>query len=464
MPAQLDATATPGQPELPRRAAARRRPARAAPGRRPSRPPSALALAARGQTVLLCEVEGRQGIAQLFDVPPLPYEERLRRAWDHGGGRRLRPGDRRRVRAAGVPRHVLPARPRRQGARPVRRDRLRDHDRPGRPGRAADRQGLRGGQPQPAQQEARTYDAIVLDAPPTGRIAAVPQRQQRAGRAGEGRADQVPGRRRSRSCCARPGRRSTWSPCWRRCPSRRPSTASPSCARIGLPVGGVVVNMVRPQDLDATERQQLLDGHRRPWRARRQPREGRASRPGRVVDGLVDEGRHHAERRRLEDSQRALIEDARRPVLRAAATWPAASTSVGSTSSPRCWPRRVSRERPRRPTSRRPTRARGRAHGSVPWSRPTTPGRSSTSTPCWTTADRGIIVCCGSGGVGKTTTSAALALRAAERGRKVVVLTIDPARRLAQSMGVVELDNVPTPCARGEAEAGSTSAAARSTR
>ena len=47
-----------------------------------------------------------------------------------------------------------------------------------------------------------------------------------------------------------------------------------------------------------------------------------------------------------------------------------------------------------------------------------------------------IVVCCGSGGVGKTTTSAALALRAAERGRKVVVLTIDPARRLAQSMGI----------------------------
>jgi anion-transporting ArsA/GET3 family ATPase len=54
-----------------------------------------------------------------------------------------------------------------------------------------------------------------------------------------------------------------------------------------------------------------------------------------------------------------------------------------------------------------------------------------------------IIVCCGSGGVGKTTTSAALGLRAAEQGRKVVVLTIDPARRLAQSMGLSELDNVP---------------------
>lgn len=56
-----------------------------------------------------------------------------------------------------------------------------------------------------------------------------------------------------------------------------------------------------------------------------------------------------------------------------------------------------------------------------------------------------IIVCCGSGGVGKTTTSAALALRAAERGRRVVVLTIDPARRLAQSMGIEALDNVPRP-------------------
>jgi len=59
--------------------------------------------------------------------------------------------------------------------------------------------------------------------------------------------------------------------------------------------------------------------------------------------------------------------------------------------------------------------------------------------------DTHIIVCCGSGGVGKTTTSAALALRAAERGRRVVVLTIDPARRLAQSMGIEKLDNTPRP-------------------
>ncbi len=54
-----------------------------------------------------------------------------------------------------------------------------------------------------------------------------------------------------------------------------------------------------------------------------------------------------------------------------------------------------------------------------------------------------IIVTCGSGGVGKTTTAAALALRAAEAGRETVVLTIDPARRLAQAMGLTELDNSP---------------------
>ena len=69
-------------------------------------------------------------------------------------------------------------------------------------------------------------------------------------------------------------------------------------------------------------------------------------------------------------------------------------------------------------------------------------------------ATRQIVVCCGSGGVGKTTTAAALALRAAERGRKVVVVTIDPARRLAQSLGLTELDNTPRPVAGAGANGG----------
>ena len=65
-----------------------------------------------------------------------------------------------------------------------------------------------------------------------------------------------------------------------------------------------------------------------------------------------------------------------------------------------------------------------------------------------------IVVCCGSGGVGKTTTSAAIGLRAAEQGRKVVVLTIDPARRLAQSLGLEALDNTPRPVAGVDTDAG----------
>ncbi|MFC7550535.1 ArsA family ATPase [Plantactinospora sp. GCM10030261] len=65
-----------------------------------------------------------------------------------------------------------------------------------------------------------------------------------------------------------------------------------------------------------------------------------------------------------------------------------------------------------------------------------------------------IVVCCGAGGVGKTTTAAALALRAAERhGRRTVVLTIDPARRLAQSLGLTELDNTPRQVKGIDAEA-----------
>src|ERR1700735_4054917 len=54
-----------------------------------------------------------------------------------------------------------------------------------------------------------------------------------------------------------------------------------------------------------------------------------------------------------------------------------------------------------------------------------------------------VVVCCGAGGVGKTTTAAAMALRAAEYGRTVCVLTIDPARRLAQALGVNDLGNSP---------------------
>ncbi|MBA2272871.1 MAG: ArsA family ATPase [Actinobacteria bacterium] len=59
-----------------------------------------------------------------------------------------------------------------------------------------------------------------------------------------------------------------------------------------------------------------------------------------------------------------------------------------------------------------------------------------------------VIVCAGSGGVGKTTIAASIALRAALQGKKVAVLTIDPARRLASSLGLKELSNHPVKVSR----------------
>ena len=66
---------------------------------------------------------------------------------------------------------------------------------------------------------------------------------------------------------------------------------------------------------------------------------------------------------------------------------------------------------------------------------------------------RNVIVCVGSGGVGKTTMSAAIALKAAELGRTVCVLTIDPARRLANALGLESLGNVETVVDRARFEA-----------
>jgi len=54
-----------------------------------------------------------------------------------------------------------------------------------------------------------------------------------------------------------------------------------------------------------------------------------------------------------------------------------------------------------------------------------------------------VVVCCGSGGVGKTTTAAVIALEAARQGRRAVVVTIDPARRLADALGLEGLTNTP---------------------
>jgi anion-transporting ArsA/GET3 family ATPase len=73
------------------------------------------------------------------------------------------------------------------------------------------------------------------------------------------------------------------------------------------------------------------------------------------------------------------------------------------------------------------------------------PARSPASPLAELAHSARIIVCCGSGGVGKTSTAAAVALWAAEAGRRTCVLTIDPARRLAQALGLDLLSNAPRP-------------------
>jgi anion-transporting ArsA/GET3 family ATPase len=74
------------------------------------------------------------------------------------------------------------------------------------------------------------------------------------------------------------------------------------------------------------------------------------------------------------------------------------------------------------------------------------PGRAEDKVPA-TMADlvreRAVVVCCGSGGVGKTTVSATFALAAARAGRRACVVTVDPARRLADALGVQSLPNTP---------------------
>jgi anion-transporting ArsA/GET3 family ATPase len=63
--------------------------------------------------------------------------------------------------------------------------------------------------------------------------------------------------------------------------------------------------------------------------------------------------------------------------------------------------------------------------------------------------NRQVVICCGTGGVGKTTTAAVIALEGAMRGRNACVVTIDPARRLADALGIAHLGNDPTDIDRG---------------
>ncbi|MFL6108775.1 MAG: ATPase, partial [Marmoricola sp.] len=260
-----------------------------------------------GTNVLLCEVEGRQGIAQMFDVPPLPYEERLlARATEAGHGD---------VYALAI------------DAESALLEYLAMYYRLGRAGKALDRFGvidfattiapgvrdvlLTGKVYEAAQRNARnkgarTYDAIVLDAPPTGRISQfLNVNNELAGLAKVGpikaQADTVTTLLRS------PRTAVHLVTVLEEMPVQETADGVTELRAAGMPVGGVIVNLVRPQDLDEQARAELLDGTVDTKALGKVLGGAGIKAPMSAVPTLVAEGRDHAERRRLEDSQRALV-------------------------------------------------------------------------------------------------------------------------------------------------------------
>ena len=267
----------------------------------------ALALASRGKTVLLCEVEGRQGIAQLFDVPPMPYEERR---IAHGSGRNG--GD---VYALAIdPESAM-------------MEYLAMYYRLGRAGKALDRFGvmefattiapgvrdvlLTGKLYETANRNsrnkgARQYDAVVLDAPPTGRITRfLNVNDELAGLARMGpiksQADTVTRLLRS------PRTAVHFVTVLEEMPVQETADGVRQLRDAGLPVGGVVVNLVRPQDLDTDARTALLTRTVEPGEVVAELGAAGIDDGTTLVEPLLEEGHDHAQRRALEDAQRELV-------------------------------------------------------------------------------------------------------------------------------------------------------------
>src|SRR6478752_4327018 len=212
----------------------------------------ALGLASHGQQVLLCEAEGRQGIARMFDVDPLPYAER-----------RIATGLSHEDRPPGVV-HALHI-----DAESALLEYLAMYYKLGRAGKALDRFGVvefattiapgvrdvlltgkvfEAVQRNSRNKGARQYDAVVLDAPPTGRITQfLNVTHQVAGLAKVGpikhQADTMMTLFRS------PRTAVHFVTVLEEMPVQETADGIAQVREAGLPVGGVIVNLVRPRDL-----------------------------------------------------------------------------------------------------------------------------------------------------------------------------------------------------------------------
>jgi anion-transporting ArsA/GET3 family ATPase len=274
-----------------------------------------MALAEPGRNVLLCEVEGRQGIARMFDVDPLPYEERrLTKGAPDATGR-----------AGQV--HALHI-----DAESALLEYLAMYYKLGRAGKALDRFGvidfattiapgvrdvLLTGKVYEAVQRPRrsdkgrhhdaiTYDAVVLDAPPTGRICQfLGVNSELAGLAKVGpiksQADKVMGLLQSERTAVH------LVTILEEMPVQETSDGIAELRAAGLPVGGVVVNMVRPQALAASALEQVRAGTVDPTAVTSELSRAKVDVDAELVDSLIAEAGDHAVRRQLEDEQRAIV-------------------------------------------------------------------------------------------------------------------------------------------------------------
>lgn len=285
----------------------------------------ALALAGSGRNVLLCEVEGRQGIARMFDVDPLPYEERRvakglpdvhgRAGQVHAlhidpesalleylsmyyklgrAGKALNrfgvidfattvaPGVRDVLLTGKVYEAVL--RPRQSGKK------------------GADKKGTDKGR----KRTAMTYDAVVLDAPPTGRIGQfLGVNSELAGLAKVGpiksQADRVMALLRS------PRTAVHLVTILEEMPVQETSDGIADLRAGGLPVGGVIVNLVRPQDLGAQDLAAVRAGTVDSTAIASDLARAKVDVDSALVTSLIHEAADHAVRRQLEDEQREIV-------------------------------------------------------------------------------------------------------------------------------------------------------------
>jgi anion-transporting ArsA/GET3 family ATPase len=269
----------------------------------------ALALASHGKDVLLCEVEGRQGIARMFDVDPLPYAERRIATGLRGNG------------GAGVV-HALHI-----DAESALLEYLAMYYRLGRAGRALDRFGvvefattiapgvrdvlLTGKVYEAVQRNSRNkgaieYDAVVLDAPPTGRISQFLNVSDEL--AGLAKVGPIKNQADTMMTLFRSPRTAVhFVTVLEEMPVQETADGIEQLRAVGLPVGGVVVNQVRPRDLRVKE----LAAARKGELDRAAIGSGLVAAgvdvTDELLDELLDEARDHAVRRALEDAQRKLV-------------------------------------------------------------------------------------------------------------------------------------------------------------